>query len=305
MDNHRFLLNKDLLNQQTLKKIKVPDSYDTILNLLTTVKEYREYAHPNSASWIEYIQEFFHLLGFSTKFHNPRMLILSEMGQTRSPQILVGISLPEEGLFHIVPWLNWSDLLSLTASSMNIQWGILTNGIELQIYDFTLKEFTEKYYWANIEKIIRQSSDESFYSLYKVLFFLRHRLEISHGVETKTKPEVKKTPEPINNRRQFYNIQVGKTENSEPERDPHISVLRTIDLYQEMSNNGISFDQACVVVAKKYGISSATVRHDLSARLHINSDKFCSLINNKIEFISHLKFCFPRESDNIDYLLEK
>jgi hypothetical protein len=93
-------------------------------------------------------------MGFNTRVHNQRMILLSEMGRNWSSEILAGISLPDEDYEKITPWLNWPELLSLTASSMTIPWGILTNGIELRIYDFSLDKFAEKYYWANIEKII-------------------------------------------------------------------------------------------------------------------------------------------------------
>jgi hypothetical protein len=213
--------------------------------------------------------------------------------------------LPDEDITKkLSPWLNWIELLSLTASSMTIPWGILTNGMELRIYDFSLDKFAEKFYWANIEKIIGHSNDESFYSLYKILFFLRHQTDYAHGVETKKKPEVKKSTKPVKGQRQYYNTQVGKPENPVPKSDPHISLLLAIDLYYEMTKKGKTFDQACDIVAKKYGILSATVRQNLFTRLHVNSGQFSALIKNKKEFIFHLNFCFPKESDNINYLLE-
>jgi len=323
MDNDRFLLNNDLFAQHTLRKIKLPESYDTILNLLTTIQEYREFAHPNSDRWIEYIQDVFHLLGFSARFHNQRLMLISEMGLNRSAKILVGISLPEEDILNIAPWLKWSELLSLVASSMNIQWGIMTNGMELRIYDFLVSNFSEKYYWANIEKIINNSSEESFYSFYKILFYLKQNPQKAPGPETKKAPKNKKSVdqmkiherkrdsnpenelEPKATRRVFYNIQVGNKEISESEKKTHISVRRVIDIYQKMIHNSTSFDMACDAVAKKYGIEPATVLHDVGARLHINPDQFTALVKCRNEFIFHLKFCFPGEGDNIDDLLEK
>lgn len=323
MDNNRFLLNNGLFAQHTLRKIKLPESYDTIINLLKTIQEYREFAHPDSDNWIEYIQDVFHLLGFSARFHNQRLMLISEMGHNRSAKILVGISLPEEDISNIAPWLKWPELLSLVASLMNIQWGIMTNGMELRIYDFLVSNFSEKYYWANIEKIITTSSEESFYSFYKTLFYLKQNPQKAPGLETKKAPENKKSvdqkkiherkkdskpenePEPRITRREFYNIQVGDKEISELGKKTHISVRWAIDLYQEMTHNRTSFDVACDAVAKKYGIKPATVRHDVGARLYINPDQFTALIKNKNEFIFHLKFCFPGESNNIDNLLEK
>lgn len=43
-----------------------PESFDTIHNLLGTIKEYREYIQPNPTSWNKYILEVFQILGFNT-----------------------------------------------------------------------------------------------------------------------------------------------------------------------------------------------------------------------------------------------
>jgi hypothetical protein len=304
MENHRYLINNGLLNQHTLRNIKVNDSYDTIINLLTTVKEYREYANPNSESWIDYIFELFHLMGFNTRLHNQRIILLSEMGQSKASEILVGISLPDEDLTRIVPWLNWIDLLSLTANSMEINCGIMTNGFEIKIFDFSLDNFKEKYYWANIEKIVKHSIDESFYSLYKVLTHLKKRIDKPHVVGHKSRSKNNLSSEQKKIRKKYYDKQVGKENDFEPKNQAHISLLRIIDLYKEMTNNRTSFDQASEIIAKKYGVLSATLRQNIATLLHVNGEKFTALINNKQDFIAHLKFCFPKEIDNIDYLLK-
>lgn len=49
-----------------------PESFEEIANILRTIKQYRDYQHPDSSTWKEYVDEFFHVLGFSTDEKKPK-----------------------------------------------------------------------------------------------------------------------------------------------------------------------------------------------------------------------------------------
>lgn len=64
------------------------ESFEEIANILRTIKQYRDYQHPDSSSWNEYVDEVFHILGFSTYVKNPRLMTLNVMGANHTPKAI-------------------------------------------------------------------------------------------------------------------------------------------------------------------------------------------------------------------------
>ena len=297
MEDRKFILDKGLFLGRADFKFKVPDSIDTIINLHKTIKEYREYSDPSSPTWINYVQEFYHLMGFHTEYYNQRIMILRGLGDVVNspPAILLGISLPQESIDKIVPWLNWTSLLSITASTLNIGWGILTNGFEFKIVNFGNKDFENIYFWANLEKIIKEGSDDSFLTIYKVFYHLRFRIETSSTYYKN-----------VDNRTNISDYSGDTPKASRSYSDLVVSddrfyqlpptLQRIAQVYEEMIKNGLGFDDACEKIAQQNSISLQTVRQDCSAKIHLKADAFCKLVVHKEKFISHLQMCFPKET---------
>jgi len=62
VDNSEFIKDKGLFLDRNDFKYSLLDSSETIANFLNTIKEYRDYAHPDSPEWREYIKVFFHVM---------------------------------------------------------------------------------------------------------------------------------------------------------------------------------------------------------------------------------------------------
>ncbi|MFC2028574.1 DUF4268 domain-containing protein [Chloroflexota bacterium] len=145
----------------------IPDSYEQVLNILKTIKQYREYQDPGSSSWNDYIMEIFHILGFSTKEVSPRLFTLNKLGINQSPIAIVGRIQTTENFEEIVPGLKWLSHLFFAAQYYQVPWGILTNGQQLKIVNLTLNESQQQAYWPDFDEIICSEKMDSFFNVYK------------------------------------------------------------------------------------------------------------------------------------------
>ena len=175
MEDNEFIADKGLFLGQSDFNFSLPDSFETIVNYLKTVKEYRDYAQPDSPEWQEYIQEFFHVLGFQTEQKAPRLISLCDIDANNSPKALVMLISPGENLDEIIPGLDWLSYLLFAANFYHVNWGILTNGLEMKVWDFRGKEYKTLYFWANLDGIIKDSRLDSFFTIYKIFSYIRER----------------------------------------------------------------------------------------------------------------------------------
>ncbi len=90
--------------------------------LLRTIKEYREFQHPDSPSWLDYIKEFVHVMGFSTKEHGPHLLTLSLMGSETPKAVLIHIQ-PEEEIEGMVTGFTWETYLHYASDIFGLMGG--------------------------------------------------------------------------------------------------------------------------------------------------------------------------------------
>ena len=143
------------------------DSVETIKNLLKTIKEYREFSVPESSSWKNYIEDFFHILGFRTKFINQRFMFLSDQGKAKTPLAIVGIIFPEENFEGIISGIDWETYIFYICQFYQVDWGILTDGYSLKILNYRGKKSRQTFYSSKLDETIINNNFESFYEIYK------------------------------------------------------------------------------------------------------------------------------------------
>jgi hypothetical protein len=155
------------------KESLIPESFETISNILRTIKEYRDYSDPASPEWIEYICEFFHIIGFSTENRGSRLILLKDMGSTNRPNAIVTTISPGENFEEIVPGLKWETYIHLAAEHYRIDWGILTNGLQLRVFNFGDIKDQSHYSWSDLDGIIEKEELHNFFPIYKVFSFIK------------------------------------------------------------------------------------------------------------------------------------
>lgn len=156
-------------NKPSFNNYLPPTSFEQISSVLRTIKEYRDYQQLDSPSWKEYVNEFFHILGFSTQEKNPRLMVLNVMGSNHTPLAVVGFALPGENLEEIVPGLPWESYLFFAAHYYQVEWGILTSGLALKILNFQDGDIITTNHWPDLDRIICDEKLDTFWAIYKVL----------------------------------------------------------------------------------------------------------------------------------------
>ena len=152
---------------------------DEIANILRTIKQYRDYQHPDSIEWKEYIDEFFHILGFSTDDKNPRLMTLNILGTNHTPKALVVLIRPGENFTEIVPGLLWESYAFLSSHYYHVNWGIITDGLQMKIINITNDEYKEQSYWPDLDGVVCQERLDTFCTIYKILSYIKGNVEIS------------------------------------------------------------------------------------------------------------------------------
>ena len=150
-----------------------PESFEEIANILRTIKQYRDYQHPDSSTWKEYVDEFFHVLGFSTDEKNQRLMTLSFMGTNHTPKAIVCYIKPGENFEEITPGLEWESYLFYAAKFYQVEWGVLTDGLQLKIVHFKDQDNMQPSYWPDLDGIVCQEKLDTFCTVYKVFSFIK------------------------------------------------------------------------------------------------------------------------------------
>lgn len=150
------------------KKKELPSaSLEEIENILHTIKQYRDYESPDSVTWKEYINEFFHIIGFSTNDINQRLMTLNLMGANHTPKAIVCYVIPGEKFDEITSGLEWESFLFYASKFHQVGWGILTDGLQLKIFDFEDHNRKQPYHWQDLDGIICQQKLDTFCTIYK------------------------------------------------------------------------------------------------------------------------------------------
>lgn len=157
----------------SLQNYLPPESFEEIANILRTIKQYRDYQHPDSSTWKEYVDEFFHVLGFSTDEKNQRIMTLNLMGANHTPKAIVCYVKPGENFDEITPGLEWESYLFYAAKFHQVEWGILTDGLQLKVIQFKDQDHKEPSYWSDLDGIVCNEKLDTFCTVYKVFSFIK------------------------------------------------------------------------------------------------------------------------------------
>lgn len=275
---------KKVRNQPSNVKVAITESFESISNTFTTIKEYRDYSNPNSTTWQEYIREFFHLIGFNTEQKDARLFALTDLGGN-STLAIVAYARPGEDFECIVPDLSWESYLQLAASFYNISWGILTNGLQIKAINFDGKN-QAPFYWPNLDEIIREEKLDSFFEIFKIFSMIKNPRCINKGLPSAGSKST--AARPIRTRRD-------RNSDSMPK-----GLLNVLDVCDEMSVNGEDFNKACKKVANNKKLKSFhTVGDACLRRIGLNTNGFRSLYADKQQLIEHLISYYPRYADDI------
>lgn len=146
------------------------ESLEDIENTLRTIKEYRDYSDPNLPSWKDYVHEIFNILGFSTTTISPRITILNMIDANHKPKAIVAFVQPGENFEELVPGLLWESFLSFAANFYQVDWGILTDGIQLKVVEYIDHASKSIQYWPDFDRVINNARLDNFFDIYKVFF---------------------------------------------------------------------------------------------------------------------------------------
>lgn len=164
-----------------------PESLDEITNTLHTIKQYREYQSPNPETWREYIKEIFQLLGFTLEEINPRLCTLNVLGSNHKPEAVLILVNPGENFDEIVPGLAWDSYCFLATQYYKVNWGIITDDIQLKVLDYQETDKLQPIYFPDIDHVICHEQINTFCSIYKVFSYIKEEKvkKAESGTQTK------------------------------------------------------------------------------------------------------------------------
>jgi hypothetical protein len=247
------------------------ESFEEITNILSTIKQYRDYQNPDSASWKEYVKEFFHILGFSTEEITARLFTLNVMGSNHTPKAIVGFIHPGEDFEDIIPGLTWESHLFLAAKNNQIDWGILTNGLQLKVIHYKSSDNQQATFWPDLDGIIQNEKADTFFTIYKVFSYIKGQKDY--------KAEPRNLRKRINQGRRYAGVPVG--------------LLNILEVCREIYENKKDFWRACEIVTQRNNLSSVyTIADACTRRIGLNTAGFRALIQ-------HLSKYYPNFADEI------
>ena len=174
MDKSNLIQDTGILEKNGVFEFSISDSFESISNLFNTIKEYREFANPDDNSWFDYIHQFFQILGFNTFKIAPRLFALRQMGFEQINHALVCVVGANESFDQIAYGLNWESYLFYAAKFHQVEWVILTNGLQFKVLNYSDNADFQKYFQCELDEIIKRDEKDSFFTLYKVLSAIKH-----------------------------------------------------------------------------------------------------------------------------------
>lgn len=186
MATENLIVDHGLFTGEGSFEINLTTSFETIQNLLQTIKEFREFADPEDSSWFEYIDQFFQIMGFKTNKIAQRLFSLVEVGGNMPPNALVCVVQPQEDFTRILLGLDWESYLFYAAKYYHVEWVILTNGLVFKFLNFGSDSDSKKYLQFELDEIIKTGRADSFFTFYKI-FTIINRV-------SKVEPKLQKSP---------------------------------------------------------------------------------------------------------------
>ena len=144
------------------------ESFDTLSNLLTTLKEYRLYADPKSTSWDEYIREFFYLFGFQTTQLDGNLLLLGDAANNNSSLAVLQIIHPDDDFEFIYPDLRWETLVFYASKYHGVDWGIKIDGFKLSVLNCKTEHPQQDFYFDKLDETVEKETFDKFFEIYKI-----------------------------------------------------------------------------------------------------------------------------------------
>jgi predicted transport protein len=169
------------------KEIIIPESYETLLNLLTTLKQYRLYADPKSKYWNEYIREFFHLFGFQTTQLDGRLFLLGDAINNNSPLAVLQIIHPDDDFEFITSDLRWETLVFFASKYHRVDWGIIVDGFKLCFLNCETDHPKQELFIDELDEVIEQEKFDKFFEIYKFLSKIKGAVNPYKRISTRTK----------------------------------------------------------------------------------------------------------------------
>jgi predicted transport protein len=194
MSDQRFVEKTESFLKEIRLRLPPPESFETIDNMKVTINEYREFAQPYSATWHDYVFNVFHILGFKTKIETKRIITLSCIGDSESRKAVIILINEHEGFHDIIPGLEWSTFLFFTMHYFQVEWGILTDGIEFRLIHRD-HNFNKVFLHGNLDEIIIDNKFDDFYAFYNIMSLIRGNKTLSIVKKIKeAQPKITKKP---------------------------------------------------------------------------------------------------------------
>lgn len=162
MQNYYF--NQFLFSEAYLQEITQLEIDSKLESSLKSVTEYYEYAHREAIShWNEsYVHRILRALEFSVESQNDNLAILKEHGGDNAPLSVCYSVLPDEDLDSTLMGSNYAYEIVSALKELDLNWGILTNGLKWRIYHRDEPTPFENYLEINLEKIIHDNDIQAF-----------------------------------------------------------------------------------------------------------------------------------------------
>jgi hypothetical protein len=168
----QYIVDNGLFNNNKKLENVFESSFETVVNLLRTVKEYRDFAQPGTTTWDEYVLEIFHVFGFSSQKIGYQEIVLSDMRGDNLPLAILHYIKPENQTNNFSN-SKWADNYPVTFNKIFADWGIITDGFTIKIHDLNLNEAQNKNLVINFEAILIEERSDSFLYLTKIFEYIK------------------------------------------------------------------------------------------------------------------------------------
>jgi len=171
--------------RKRLKERSISKEQDTIPILIKTLKDYRDYSHPDSSSWDKYIYSIFHLLGFKTETINKHLVTLSDLSGNGVSVVVVGIVKPGNSKEEFSDGFAWKDIIRFAASFHQVNWAILTDGLFFDLIDTSNKGSIKTVTSLDLDDILHNLKTREFISFVNNLDRIK-RIRTQRSVRKRT-----------------------------------------------------------------------------------------------------------------------
>ncbi|MBI9045408.1 MAG: DUF4268 domain-containing protein [Anaerolineaceae bacterium] len=281
MENNALIQDTGLFIGQKIFDFSLTESFESITNLYQTIKEYREFANPDNDAWFEYIHQIFQIFGFNTVKISPRLITLQEMSENQTPKALVCIIGPNEDFSQINYGVSWDSYLFYAAKYHQLEWVILTNGLQFKVLNYGDNWGQQKYFQCELDEIIKNEKTDSFFTLYKTISVINNFTYSEKAPQKNSKNHPKKQGEQVLMKRHHLRKEFWTQLITRSKGKTKLFVNKTPGIYSY-----ISIGAGKTGIGYSYNISYHAARVDLyidNGDASWNKRVFDTLISNKAD----------------------